>query len=76
MFDKHETELRKFGRKKPLGVVRCAAYFSMWTGYIEGQYCIANKRLFFFFLFKKIYSKAFETSLTIIELSRGVINIL
>lgn len=53
VFGKHETELRKFGRKKPLGVVPCAAYFTMWTGYIEGQFCIANERLFFSFLFKK-----------------------
>lgn len=75
VFGKHETELRKFGRKKPLGVVPCAAYFTMWTGYIEGQFCIANKRLFFF-LFKKTDSEAFETILTIIELSRGNINIL
>lgn len=53
VFGKHETELRKFGRKKPLGVVPYAVYFTMWTGYIEGQFCIANKRLFFSFLFKK-----------------------
>lgn len=75
VFGKHETELRKFGRKKPPCVVPYAAYFTMWTGYIEGQFCIANKRLFFSFL-KKTDSKTFETILTIIELSRGVINIL
>lgn len=73
VFGKHETELRNLEGKTSAS---CPVLHIHYVDWVHRGTILYSQKTIVFFLFKKTDSKRFETILTIIELSRGVINIL